>query len=134
AYAFVLLALLGVIGYLVFTRSVIETTILKVPGTLYQRTEAGISNLYNVEFVNKTFEDKSLELRIKSPASAVLQQTGEKELIVPAEGILKSVVIVQIPESEVKDTKSHVRIDVYADGELVESLKTTFIGPIKAGQ
>ncbi|HEY8510614.1 MAG TPA: cytochrome c oxidase accessory protein CcoG [Cyclobacteriaceae bacterium] len=133
AYAFVLLALLGVIGYLVFTRSVIETTILKVPGTLYQRTEAGITNLYNIEFVNKTFEDKTLELRIQSPTSAVLQQSGEKELIVPAEGILKSVVIIQIPESEITETKSHVRIGVYADGELIESLKTTFIGPIKAG-
>lgn len=134
AYAFVLIALLGVIGYLVFTRSVIETTILKVPGTLYQRTEAGISNLYNIEFVNKTFEDKALELRIQSPSSAVLQQTGEKELIVPAEGILKSVVMVQIPESELRETRSLVRIDVYADGEKVESLKTTFIGPIKAAQ
>lgn len=133
AYAFVLIALMGVIGYLVFTRSVIETTILKVPGTLYQRTEQGITNLYNIEFVNKTFEDRELELRIQSPASAVLQQTGEKALIVPAEGILKSVVIVQIPESELSETKSHVRIDVYADGEKIESLKTTFIGPIKAG-
>jgi cytochrome c oxidase accessory protein FixG len=133
AYAAVLMALLGVIGYLVFTRSVIETTILKVPGTLYQRTEAGITNLYNIEFVNKTFENKTLELRINSPSSAVLQQTGEKALIVPAEGILKSVVIVQIPESELRETRSLVYIDVYADGEKVESLKTTFIGPIKAG-
>lgn len=133
AYACVLIALLGVTGYLVFTRSVIETTMLKVPGTLYQRTELGITNLYNIEFVNKTFEDKTLELRVVSPSSAVLQQTGEKTLVVPAEGILKSVVMIRIPESELRKTRNDVHIDVYADGQKVESLKTTFIGPIKSG-
>lgn len=135
AYALVLVALAGVLSFMVFTRSEIETTILKVPGTLYQRSEDGkIINLYNIEFVNKTFEDKSLELKIESPSSALLQQTGEGVLVLPAEGILKSVVIIQMPEDELQATRTEIRLGVYHGGEKIESLTTTFIGPIVTGK
>lgn len=135
AYALVLAALAGVLSFMVFTRSEIETTMLKVPGTLYQRSEDGkIINLYNIEFVNKTFEDKSLELKIEYPSSALLQQTGEGVLLLPAEGILKSVVIIQMPEDELQATRTEVRLGVYHSGEKIESLTTTFIGPIVTGK
>ncbi len=135
AYALVLVALAGVLSFMVFTRSEIETTMLKVPGTLYQRSEDGkIINLYNIEFVNKTFEDKSLELKIEYPSSALLQQTGEGVLLLPAEGILKSVVIIQMPEDELQATSTEVRLGVYHGGEKIESLTTTFIGPIVTGK
>jgi len=41
AYAGVLFALLSVSGYFIFTRSDIETTILKAPGTLYTTSDDG---------------------------------------------------------------------------------------------
>lgn len=135
AYALVLAALAGVLSFMVFTRSEIETTMLKVPGTLYQRSEDGkIINLYNVEFVNKTFEDKRLELKIESPVSAILQQTGESALVVPAEGILKTVVIIQMPEDKLGATRNEIQLGVYHDGEKIEAVKTTFIGPIITGK
>lgn len=134
-YTLVLTALAGFLSFMVFTRSVIETTMLKVPGTLYNKTEDGyITNLYNVEFVNKTFEDKNLELRIESPSSAILQQTGERLLQVPAEDMLKTVMIIKIPSDELKTTKSEILLGVYLDGEKIESVKTTFIGPIMVGK
>jgi cytochrome c oxidase accessory protein FixG len=134
AYGLVLVALAGFLSFMIFTRSVIETTILKVPGTLYQQTDnRNITNLYNVEFVNKTFEDRLLELKIESPSEAVLQQTGERSLLVPAEGILKTVVIIRMPAAALKATRSVVHLGVYHKGEKIESVKTTFIGPIVIG-
>ena len=77
---------------MVATRSDIETTVLKIPGTLYQRTDDGaITNLYNVEFVNKTFEDIALEVRVDSPVEATLNKVGEQKINVPAGEMLKSV-------------------------------------------
>lgn len=135
AYALVLVALAGILSFMVFTRSAIETTMLKVPGTLYQRSENGnIINLYNIEFVNKTFEDKVLELKIESPTSALLQQSGEGQLLVPAGDIFKSVVIIQMPESELTATRSEIHLGVYHNGEKIESVETTFIGPIITGK
>lgn len=131
AYSFVLIALLGMLSFLVFTRSVIETTVLKVPGTLYQRTDdGGITNLYNVEFVNKTFEDIPLEIKIESPGNAILKQTGERALIVPPEDILKTVCIIKIPFASLQTAKTKVVLGVYRDGKKIENIKTTFIGPI----
>src|SRR5690606_23308249 len=84
-YSFVLLALLTFLSFMVATRSDVETTVLKVPGTLYQRAEDGtITNLYNVEFVNKTFEDVTLEVKVESPEGAVLSKVGDQQVLVPA--------------------------------------------------
>jgi cytochrome c oxidase accessory protein FixG len=56
-YCFVLLVLVGILSFTIATRSMLKTTVLKVPGTLYQKTTDGfVTNLYNIEFVNKTFE------------------------------------------------------------------------------
>jgi cytochrome c oxidase accessory protein FixG len=45
-YSFVLVALLSLLSYFIFTRADIEMTVLKAPGTLYTKTEDGlITNL-----------------------------------------------------------------------------------------
>jgi cytochrome c oxidase accessory protein FixG len=130
-YTFVLIALLGLWSFLVFTRSDIETTILKVPGTLYQRSEDGaITNLYNVEFVNKTFNDLTLETKVMSPEGAVLNKVGDQKVTVPAGEILKSVYFIKIPEEQVKVAKTTVVVGVFKDGGLVEKVKVKFIGPV----
>ncbi|MFN9904247.1 MAG: FixG Ig-like domain-containing protein, partial [bacterium] len=92
-YTVVLTALLCLLSYFIFTRADIETTILKAPGTLYTKTDDGkITNLYTLEFMNKTFEDINLDLKIESPATATLKKIGDEKIIVPKEGILKSIV------------------------------------------
>ncbi len=60
-YSMVLIALLSLLVYFISTRQDIEMTVLKAPGTLYSKTDDGqITNLYNIEFINKTFDDVSL--------------------------------------------------------------------------
>jgi cytochrome c oxidase accessory protein FixG len=131
AYSFVLLALLGVLGFTVLTRSDVETTILKVSGTLYQKTDDGnITNLYNVQFVNKTFNDLPIELKIESPAGARLVKPDGKPVVVPAEGILKTIYFIEIPGSQVQSAKTVVNVGVYENGKRIESLKVKFIGPV----
>jgi cytochrome c oxidase accessory protein FixG len=132
-YSFVLLALISFLSFMVATRSDIETTILKVPGTLYQRGEDGtISNLYNVEFVNKTFDEISLDVKVDSPPEAVLSRVGEQEIVVPAGEMAKGVFFIKIPADQVKDAKTVVMIGVYRDGKQIEKVKVKFIGPVKS--
>ena len=82
-YSFVLIALLGILSFALITRSDVETTVLKVPGTLYQREPGFITNLYNIEFVNKTFKEMNLEIRVESPVSAELHKADGKAIVVP---------------------------------------------------
>lgn len=134
-YIFVLFALLTFLSFMIATRSDIETTVLKVPGTLYQRAEDGtITNLYNVEFVNKTFEDISLEVKVDSPSEAVMSKVGEQAVMVPAGEMLKGVYFIKIPADKISASKTVVMVGVYKDGKRIERLKVKFIGPVKSIQ
>lgn len=131
-YSFVLLALIGLLSFLIITRSDIETTILKVPGTLYQRTEDSmITNLYTIEFVNKTFEDIPLNLKIESPEEATLSRVGDMAINVPAGKLEKSVYFVKIPADKIGSAKTVIVIGVYRGDKKIETIKAKFIGPIR---
>lgn len=133
-YSLVLVVLLGVLGAALITRSDVETTILKVPGTLYQREQHYITNLYNVEFVNKTFDEVTLTLRLEKPVAGELFSVDEKPVVIPAEGLLKRVYFVKIPEQEILNVRTIVTIGVYKNGKRMETVKAKFIGPVsKAG-
>lgn len=129
-YSVILIALVGVLGFALITRSDVETTVLKVPGTLYQRENGYVTNLYNVEFVNKTFSDINLALRIVSPAKAELVNVAGKPIIVPAEGLTKGVYFIRIPENEVTNARTVVRVGVFDGERLIETVKVKFIGPV----
>ncbi len=130
-YSVVLVILLGILSFALLTRSDVETTVLKVPGTLYQKTDDGsITNLYNFEFINKTFEDIPLELKIESPANATLERVGDQRVVVPAEGLLKGVYFIKMPISAILTPKTIIVLCVYQEGKMIDRIKTKFIGPV----
>ena len=130
-YSFVLFILINLLGFTLFTRSEVETTVLKVPGTLYQKTDDGyITNLYNVEFVNKTFENTSLNVKVESPSAASINRADGNKIEVPAEGMIKGVFFIRIPATDIKTAKTVVVIGVYRGDELLEKVKVKFIGPV----
>jgi cytochrome c oxidase accessory protein FixG len=130
-YSFVLLALLSLLGFTLFTRSDIETNVFKVSGTLYQKTDDGfITNLYNVEFVNKTFDPISLQIKTESPASASISRADGDSILVPAEGMLKTVCFIKMPASEIKNARTVIVVGIYKEEELIEKVNVKFIGPV----
>jgi len=132
-YGVILFGLLVVLGFAIITRSDVETTVLKVPGTLYQTNDGGkITNLYNVEFVNKTFTDLQVELRVIEPVSAILRKPDGKPVVVGGESMLKTIYFIEIPGEEISRAKTIVTLGVYLDGKELERIKVKFIGPIKS--
>jgi cytochrome c oxidase accessory protein FixG len=129
-YSFVLMALMGILGFALITRSDVETTILKVPGTLYQREPGLITNLYNVEFVNKTFNELNLEIKVELPVHAKVFKVDGKAIVVPAEGLIKSVYFIKIPDTQVMNARTVVTLGVYSQGKKLETVKAKFIGPV----
>jgi cytochrome c oxidase accessory protein FixG len=131
-YSVILVALMALLGFMVLTRSDVETTILKVPGTLFQKSDNGsITNLYNVEFVNKTFDDVPLELKVLSPNYATLRKPDGKPITVPAESMLKTIYFIEMPADQIAESKTTVTIGVFKDGKQIEKIKAKFIGPLK---
>lgn len=131
-YSVVLIALLSLLSFFIFTRADIEMTALKAPGTLYSKTDDGqITNLYNIEFINKTFKDVPLELKIESPAGATFMRVGGPEIVVPKEGILKGLYMIKLPPELITSTKTIVQLGVYENGKKIITNKVKFIGPLK---
>ncbi len=130
-YSFVLIALLSLLGFTLLTRTDVETTVFKVSGTLYQRTDDGnITNLYNVEFVNKTFSEIELHIKVESPAAASINRVDGNSIVVPAEGMIKSVCFIRIPAAEIKSARTIVTVGIYNKEKLLEKVKVKFIGPV----
>ncbi|MDH5367826.1 MAG: cytochrome c oxidase accessory protein CcoG [Cyclobacteriaceae bacterium] len=131
-YSIVLIALVTLLSFFVGTRSDVQVTILKVPGQLYQTTDDNrISNLYNIEFVNKTFEDKNIILEIESEKfHAELTQVGVSEIFVPASELYKGVFFIKIPKHEIKNSKNVLTVVVYSEGKIIDRIDTKFLGPV----
>ena len=131
-YTAVLLILVTAVLYMLLTRPDIEATILKVPGQLYQeQPNDRISNLYNIQFVNKTYDDAELTLSIKDMEAATISRVGEQEIIIPASGSIDAVFFIEIPRSSIQRMKTDLVVSLMRGDEIVDEVKTNFIGPVK---
>jgi polyferredoxin len=127
-YTSILLALLIVTNIFLFGRSPVETTILRTPGLLYQETDSGnITNLYNIKIINKTQKSQAIELKLKSPKGTIRMVGGE--LVVPEQGLFESAFFVDIPITNIYMARLPIYIEVYSGEELLEEIRSSFIGP-----
>jgi cytochrome c oxidase accessory protein FixG len=123
------LAVLGVLlGLLLFTRSDIETTLLRAPGALFQKTVEGrISNLYTMKLVNKTSREIPVELRLEG-IEGTLRVLGTAT-VVPPEKLTEDSVLIEMDPSRLNGPTTPLSIGVYSQGRLLSRVKTVFIGP-----
>ena len=128
AYTGVLVLLVGFMSYLLISRTDISATILRTPGMIYQKQDDGrFSNLYNYKLINKTNRDMDLEIRLLN-AEGELKLVGSN-LFVERQGLAEGALFLIFDRSQISDKKMKVKIGIFSDGELIETTKTTFIGP-----
>jgi cytochrome c oxidase accessory protein FixG len=130
-YSIVLIFLVALQIYLLTTREPVETTIVRVPGMLYQEQDNNrISNLYNIQFVNKTFEDITLDVRLKDFENGEIKRVGGEVLSVPSNENLKGVFFIELPKASLNKTKTNLVIEILVNDEVIDEVKTNFLGPI----
>ncbi|MFN4947896.1 MAG: cytochrome c oxidase accessory protein CcoG [Chryseotalea sp.] len=131
AYSFVLLGLLSLLSFLIFTRSIVETTLLKVPGTTFQKTDdQHITNLYTIEFVNKSNIILPVTLKLIEPKNATLELAGGDKMNLEPGALLKKVMIIKLNADDIRSVKTNVKVEVWINGKLEETVKSKFIGPV----
>jgi len=128
-YSVVLLALTSLLVVLIFTRADAEATVLRVPGSLFQKMPDGhYSNLYTVRVVNKTSRDLPVELRLEGLPGSV-QVMGDGSIIVPAQKLVENSVLIEIDPQAMRNGNTPLVIGVYSAGHRIQTIKTAFIGP-----
>jgi cytochrome c oxidase accessory protein FixG len=126
----VVLCLLGLLlGFLIFTRSIVETTLLRAPGALYQQTTEGtIENIYTLKLVNKVSRRMEIELKLENVAGKLKVMGGDR-LVVPSEQLITASILIELPLQVIKGPSTRLKIGVYAGGKRIETVNTVFVGP-----
>ncbi len=128
AYIVLMIGILVLLTVLLATRSDIETTILRERGTSYQRIDSiTYSNIYNIHLINKTSKDMPIKLRVESE-NATLEVFGGKVNLAPSEQT-KRKLLVKMKSNNITGIKTPIKIGIYSQNKLVESVKLSFSGP-----
>ena len=128
AYGVVLTALGLLLAVMIFTRADFEATLLRAPGSLFQKMEDGhFSNLYTIRVVNKTSRELPVELRLENLPGHVLVMGGK--LVVPPQKLLENSVLLELDPGAMRSGTTPIVIGVYSGGKKIQTINTAFIGP-----
>ncbi|RKD91413.1 cytochrome c oxidase accessory protein CcoG [Mangrovibacterium diazotrophicum] len=128
AYSVVLVILLGVASFAFMNRDDVETTIVRTQGTLFQQYgDDALSNLYDLQMINKSSGKITMDLKLLEPEGEV-KIPGDSLILDKGEVIKRNVLII-LPKSELKSSNTHVIIGVYREGQQVEQISSSFVGP-----
>lgn len=127
-YSVVLAGLISLFIFLVVTRSAVDATLLRAPGSLFQSTPAGIENLYLLKVINKTSHDMPVELKLED-SEGKLTVMGASNLIVPKEQLANTSVLIELPRKSLAGHNTRLRIGIYSGGKRLQTISTIFIGP-----
>lgn len=130
AYTGVLVTLLAAQFILFSNRSVVETLLLRTPGTLYQEVDdTYVSNLYSYQVVNKSMEDiEDVEFRLVDREGNI--RIVGKVPTVPKQDMISGSLFIDLDRNTLNGRKTKVKLEVYSKGEIIDNVSTNFMGPI----
>lgn len=127
-YTAILVALIGFEAFLLFSRSDVETTLLRAPGAMFQQMPDGkFSNLYTVKVVNKTARPMPIRFKLENLSGDV--QVMGPEIIVAPRQLAETSVLIELEQQVMKSGSTPLVLGVYSQDRKIETIKTSFIGP-----
>jgi cytochrome c oxidase accessory protein FixG len=128
-YGAVLTVLIGLFLFLVLTRPNVEATLLRTPGDLFQTLPNGdLVNLYTVQLVNKTSRPIPVDLKLEH-VPGTLSIMGNPKPVVAGEELLETSVLIELAPDLLRQGPKKFDVGVYSQGRLIQTVRTTFIGP-----
>ena len=129
-YTAVLMILTGIFIGMLFLRNELETSILRLPGQLYERKDDNIiSNVYTYKVVNKTMKDvENVSFKLLSHKGNI-KMVGQDNFKVPAEELAEGTLFIEINAAELTGDKDELKIGIYSGDTLIDTSKTQFLAP-----
>lgn len=132
AYSAVLVLLIIIFGWLIFSRSVIDGTLLRTKGTSYIfRDDGTVVNLYSLDLTNKGAGTLPFTVETEND-SFDIQVITNKEVLKKGESVQLSFFLI-IPKDKVITYKTNVDVNILSAGKVVKKMSTTFIAPPGGG-
>lgn len=130
-YSAVLLVLFGIFITLLWTRSDLEATVTRFRGMTYQEREGGeVSNLYEVSFINKTFDPQSVGLRTDN-ADYRIEVVGDDNWSLEGQARFEGRFFIVTDQNKVLTNQNEIKLLFLQNGEVIDEIKTSFVAPVK---
>lgn len=128
-YSAVLVILIGVLTGLLFLRTDVEATILRLPGQLFQHKGENISNVYTFKIINKTNNEfKDIHFKLVG-INGTLKLVGKQDFKVPKQGMNSGTLFIEINQYLLETDKTKLEIEVYNGNKKIETATTNFLSP-----
>ncbi|OOG71083.1 cytochrome c oxidase accessory protein CcoG [Flavobacterium sp. A45] len=128
-YTAVLVILVGVLTGLLFLRTEVEATILRLPGQLFQHKGDNISNIYTFKIINKTNHDiTNLHFKLVG-IKGTLKVVGVQELKVLKHEMSSGTMFIEINKFLLESDRTKLEIDLYEGDKKIETTYTNFLSP-----
>ncbi len=90
--------------------------------------DGNIENLYTLKLANKTSRDIPVQLKLEN-VEGKLQVMGGRDLVVPKEKLAETSVLIEIAPNVLRNRNTKLKVGVYSNGKLLETVNTVFVGP-----
>lgn len=129
SYSVLLFLLLTVFIVLLLNRTDIDIKILRTPGMLYQdQPGEKISNLYNLNIVNKTFDELKISFDVKE-LDAEVKIIGDEPTIKPQEKY-ESKFLLLLNKKDLSKLNTPIEIGIIENGKEIKTVKTSFLSHV----
>jgi len=127
-YSSVIVIMMTVLCYFIFSRRDMDITVLRSSGILYQEQPGGyISNIYNADITNKANSSRSITLKAQDPDIKIkyIQAPG----VITKGNDAKVVFFVLIPAKKIHSFKTDVKLQLISSNKIIQTVTTEFVAP-----
>jgi cytochrome c oxidase accessory protein FixG len=129
-YSVLLVILVGAFVALLATREDSGATVTRFRGMTYQTRDTGeISNLYEVTFINKTFDPQKVTLEALDDKYRV-EVVGDQNWTLEGQAKFEGRFFVVTNSEDIETNQEKITLVLTQNGEEIDKIKTSFVGPV----
>lgn len=130
-YSFLLVLLVVAFVSLLLTRQDLAATVTRFRGMTYQTRDTGdISNLYEVTFINKTFDPQKVDL-VTEDGSYKVEIVGDQNWTLEGQSRFEGRFFLIKKPDQIRNNQEDVTLLLTQNGEVIDKIKTSFVGPVR---
>jgi len=134
AYSAMLVVLLAAFIALIATREDLAATVTRFRGMTYQARDTGqISNLYEVSFINKTFDPQQVSL-VAENDKYIVEKVGDQDWTLDGQAKFDGRFFLVKDQKEMLVNQEDVTLLLMQNGEVIDRISTSFVGPVFSGK
>lgn len=122
-----LIVLTGAFTALIVSRSIFDSTVMRVPGQLYQENPDGtISNLYKIKLVSKSAQTLPYHLEVKEKEAELIYVGQPLDSLRIGEH-MEETFFIKIPQDKIKSRKEDLHVQIMSDDRVIQTKKVSFL-------